>query len=262
MAQWGPIRFPDYSLSQYQQPKQQHQFVVLYQLPKGMESIIFESKNSEEFFKKILGRGTNPTQSMLYNTDEISDFLTLSTVSIGDSPWQVNQKMDEGFFNGHVATQGRRQFQSSQNVTFREYTTSPITRIMKYWQTLQNDSVTHNIGYMANYKGLMVKLDLDPNVFLEESPDQLPINELLKKVKKNTQEGLDELDRVITRQVVYDGVWPMTIPEPGSNYSSDDSVQIQVQFSMDRYYDDIDWRRFLGSEEQNISTIIKGVATN
>jgi hypothetical protein len=41
---------------------------------------------------------------MAFNTDDISDFLTLSTVSIGDSPWQVNQKMDDGFFNGHVAT--------------------------------------------------------------------------------------------------------------------------------------------------------------
>jgi hypothetical protein len=48
----------------------------------------------------------------------------------------------------------------------------------------------------------------------------------------------------------------MTIPEPGNNYSSDDNVQIQVQFSMDRYYDDIDWRRFLGDTESNISSIV------
>jgi len=30
MANWGPIRFPDYSISQYAQPKQRFSFVVLY----------------------------------------------------------------------------------------------------------------------------------------------------------------------------------------------------------------------------------------
>jgi len=39
---------------------------------------------------------------MLYNIEDLSDFLTLSTTSIGDVTWNVNQKVDENFFNGHV----------------------------------------------------------------------------------------------------------------------------------------------------------------
>ena len=255
---WGPIRFPDYSLSQFQQPKQNHSFVVLYQLPKGLKDQNIEGFKTEDgqgFMEKVLGRGTNPSQSMLYNIEDLSDFLTLSTTSIGDVTWNVNQKVDENFFNGHVISQGRRTFSNNLTVSFREYTTSPIQRAMNYWQRLQNDSVTHNIGYMQNYKGLIVKLELDPNVFFDGT-DQVSIETLLGKIKNETQQGLEDLNNVITRQLVFDGVWPTSIPEPGANYSSDDNVTLNINFSIDRYYDDVDWRRFLGQTDTNISSIV------
>jgi len=46
---------------------------------------------------------------------------------------------------------------------------------MEDWQRLANDPVTNNIGYANNYKGKIVKLEIDPNYFYKGEASGLPV---------------------------------------------------------------------------------------
>lgn len=254
MGNWGPIRFPDYSISQFAQPKQNFSFVVLYQLPLGMKEV--EGKGA--LGQGIMGQLTRdqyPPVSVVTvdNTPEISNLLTISTRDFPDVNWGVTVITDSHFFNSQVRWSGRRTFSDSITITFREYVTSPITRILHNWQKLANDSVTNNIGYQNKYKGLIIKLEIDPNVFHKEK-EMLDIEVLMKEIKNQTKLGFGEggassnskLKDIVTRQVVFDGVWPQTISEPGNNYADTGTLQIvSSTFACDRYFEDLDWSRYL-----------------
>lgn len=252
MANWGPIRFPDYSISQYAQPKQRFSFIVLYQLPSGMSEV--ENGGIEkQAIQGQLGRDQFPAESIVasQNTKNVSDLLTISTKTFPDLSWVVTPQTDNHFFNSKIHWAGKRTYVDTVNITFREYVTSPITRLFKNWQRLANDPVTNNIGYQNKYKGMIVKLEIDPNVF-HDTTEMLNIEQLLPKLKKSTQKGFDgDLEKIVTRQIVLDGIWPSTINDPGNDYSDNGTLQdCSVTFHCDRYFEDKDWQRYLDSDEK------------
>lgn len=267
MGTWGPIRFPDYSISQFAQPKQNFSFVVLYQLPLGFANV--EGNGANAFLSgdvKALTRDQYPPVSVVTkeNTPEMSNLLTISTRDFPDVNWGVTVVTDSHFFNSQVRWSGRRTFSESITITFREYVTSPITRILHNWQKLANDSVTNNIGYQNKYKGLIVKLEIDPNVFHKEK-EMLDIEKLMKELKNYTKQGFgseqgsttSDLKNIVTRQVVFDGVWPQTISEPGNNYADTGTLQVvSSTFACDRYFEDLDWSRYLNNSDTKTADIL------
>ncbi len=258
MANWGPIRFPDYSISQFAQPKQKFSFIALYQLPPGMNSVSTQGIKGEGSIGKSLSRTQNPQESILTKTDNLSDLLTISTKSFPDVSWQISVNTDSHFFNSKIHWSGKRIYTDSITIPFREYVTSPITRLFKNWQKLANDPVTNNIGYQNKYKGLIIKLEVDPNVFFDNNTEMLDIEKLLEKIKTDTQTGFNtnDLPNIITRQVIFDGVWPTTISEPGNDYNDQGSLQdCSVTFHCDRYFEDKDWARYMNNPAKTADSL-------
>lgn len=258
------LRFPDYSLLQYTQPKQRFQFLALYQLPEGLlayRQLNESMTNLVQPNEGILGqtqimRGSDTIQgkhATFNNNLPISDFLTMSTQNFPPIDHIVNQVNDETFYNAKVRWAGRRQYPDTIAIQFREYVQSPITRIMEDWQRLANDPVTNNIGYANNYKGRIVKLEIDPNYFYKGEASGLPVQDLLQKVKNDylSLSGIaPEGEQIVTRQVVFEGVWPTTIPDDGGQYNEDGLVVTNVTFSIDRFYEDKDWARYFDTSAQ------------
>lgn len=254
MSNFGPIRFPNYSLTQFSQRKYSHSFVVLYSLPKGLNNLTMDMlmKNSVQPFQ--------PPESVLkdvINQGNISDLLTISTIDIRGFNWQIQTLEDDGFFNGVVRYQGKRQYPDNISVNFREYLGSPITRIMLQWQKLQNDPVTNTIGYQQDYKGVIIKLEVDPNIF-GQSEGELRIEELLSHIHDEVNNGLPNLGNIITRQIVFENVFPTTIPENDSDYTNSNLVEVEVTFSVDRVYEDQDWQRFISAPDMKQNQLVGG----
>lgn len=259
MANWGPVRFPDYTVQQFQQPKQKFSFVTLFQLPIGLTE--GGLSNAKQLSNDQLPRDFNPQASFAYtgNGVDMSDLLSMSTKTFPDVTWSVNTATDNHFYNGHIHWQGTRNYTDSIQLSFREYVGSPITRILNQWQKVANDPVTNNIGYQNKYKGVIVKLDVDPNViFADGNIEEASIQGILEKTKEYVQKGFDSglLDNILTRQIVFEGQWPSSISEVGGDYSSTgDLIDVSCTFHVDRYYEDTDWGRHLGSP-QPIKTLI------
>ncbi len=254
MSNWGPVRFPNYSLLSFTQPKYTNSFVVLYSLPKGLNNQTMEMimKNQVQPFQ--------PQESILTkisNQGNISDLLTISTISIQGFDWQIGVVTDNGFFNGRVNYQGKREYPNNITINFRDYTGSPVRRILFQWQKIQNDPVTNNIGYQQDYKGVIVKLELDPNIFGQES-GELRVEELLSKVHDDINKGFPNLDKIVTRQVVFENVFPTNVPENDSSYENQEIDNFQVTFQLDRVYEDQDWQRFISSPDMKQNQLIGG----
>ena len=268
------LKFPDYSLLQYTQPRQRFAFLTLFQLPEGLggykqllESMTNQVQPNEGILGKsqaVKGQDSIDTFHATYNEKStIQDFLTMSTQTFPPIDHTVNQVNDDTFYNAKVRWAGRRQYPDTIAIQFREYVQSPITRIMEDWQRLANDPVTNNIGYANNYKGRIVKLEIDPNYFYKNETSGLPIQQLLGKVKKDylSLTGIaPEGEQLVTRQVVFEGVWPTSIPDDGGAYSEDGLVTVNVTFSIDRFYEDKDWSRYFDTSAQTPAQPIDGQA--
>ncbi len=258
MQNWGPVRFPDYSVGQFAQPKQRFSFIVLYQLPLGFAQLnqVSQLSGNREPYPAISSVNEN-------NINSYSSLLTMATKNFPALNWGVTPQTDSHFFNGQLHWAGKREYTPNISITFREYVTNPVSRILLSWQKLQNDPVTNNIGYANKYKGIIVKLDMDPNVF-HDGMEMLDIQELLKKVKSDTQTGLggkpnQDLDKIITRGIVCEGVWPTSIAEPDGDYADQGMLQDTVQtFQCDRYYEDKDWQRFIDNPGMKIGALVTG----
>ncbi len=263
MQNWGPVRFPDYTVGQYAQPKQRFSFVVLYQLPLGFTNV--ENGGIKDgAIMGALNRDQYPQVSAISSdqTKDLSTLLTMATKNFPALNWGVTPQTDTAFFNGQLHWAGKREYTPTLAINFREYVTSPIGRILLNWQKLQNDPVTNNIGYANKYKGVIVKLDLDPNVF-HEGTEMLDIEKLITKHKKATQTGLgtdgdSDLENIITRQVVCEGCWPSSISEPDGDYTDTGTLQDVTQtFQTDRYYEDKDWQRFIDEDTLTAQQLVQ-----
>lgn len=263
MSNWGPVRFPDYAIQQFQQPKQRFSFIVLYQLPLGLGPVEMEGVKKQGSMSQ-LNHDPYPAVSFINtgNTKSISNILTLSTKTFPQTNWGITPQTDQAFFNGQIHWAGKRTYDNSIQITFREYVTSPIQRVLLNWQKLANDGVTNNIGYQNKYKGLILKLELDPNVFHDDTGEMLSVDELLKRTKSMTQKGLgqsdgSDLENVVTRQIIYEGCWPTAIAESDSQYDEGTLSDTNVTFSVDRYFEDLDWSRFLDKTTMTAQQLTK-----
>lgn len=258
------MRLPDYSLAQYTQPRQRHQFLVLYFLPTGLYTNF--NNISKDTLKRIRAK-YEPDGNTILNTigqpytrepvipgisSDVQDFLTLSTQSIQDVNWQVSNQTDEQFYNQRIHWGGKRIYDDNIQIQFREYVESPVTRLLLMWQRLVNDPVTNNHGYAQDYKGKIIKLEFDPNIMKEQT-----IEKLLTKFKSDFFQLTTEDSKVITRQVIFEGVWPSSIPEMGGQYNEDTLVTFTQQFTVDRYFEDNDWVRYLSTPDNIVSEIIR-----
>ena len=69
----------------------------------------------------------------------------------------------------------------------------------------------------------------------------------MKNIKSKTKDSFSNLTKVVTRQIIFDGIWPQTINEPGNSYDDTGTLQtVSVSFNCDRYFEDLDWSRYIG----------------
>lgn len=257
------MTLPDYSLAQYGQPRQRHQFLVLYIFPAILNNYLTTiakptlktirqkyQPESDSFLNSVGKMYTRSPEIQGVNVN-VQDFLTLSTQSIQDVNWQVSNQTDEQFYNQKIHWGGKRIYDDNLQIQFREYVQSPVTRLLLLWQKLVNDPVTNAQGYASDYKGKIIKLEFDPNIMGTSD-----VSDLLKKVKSNFFELTTDNSEIVTRQVIFEGVWPSNIPEIGGQYNEDTLVTFTQQFTVDRYFEDNDWGRFLQSPDKIVNEII------
>lgn len=238
---------PNYDFLRNIEPHRRNAAIVLYDMPRTLNTVFSDVINVITRQTEATGGNRQPQESKqidlitqafsgLKNL-QISNFLSISTMQIGDVNNTITAQTDE-FYNGLVVrTQGKIVYPETVDVTFKEYMYKPITRIMNSWSSLQSDKATGRVGHQTDYKGRIIKVEFDPDINI--NAQDLFSSNSEDSAWSTTQRFLANQTRV----VVYEGAWPSSVAETGSEVDSDAIDDLSVTFTIDAVLEDFTYAR-------------------
>ncbi len=217
---------PNYEFLRSTERQRTDLFQVFYILPNSIKTDGFGDLNIDQnnFFDSQLAQSNSPIRqftqdNFTHNGGQLDGSLTLLT---NDFP-NLNSNVQKNTVNIYGGVKSsiqttNRDIPENMNINYRELVGNPVTKIMDYWQKQQYNKNTGKFGVQSDYKGTIIKVDLDPQV---------------------TGGGFNsdtDLQDNILKITVVEGVVPTSFSEPENDVENSDFQNISVTYTLDNFF--------------------------